>query len=302
MAMLSIDICIATFRRPELLAALLASLEAQVLPVELEVRVIVVDNDAGETARPVVTNHSQSSRFKVLYAVEPVQNIALARNRGVAFAEGDYLAFIDDDEQAAPDWLIQLLAARQRFEADVVFGAVEYRLPPQAAPWIRRGRFFAGPRHNSGTVVSTGGFGNVLIRGALLRATPGPCNQSFGLSGGEDHELFTRLRLHGARLVWCDEAVVWEQVGAERVRVSYLARRALRSGQAFAAVTLKRLSPPARINWFVCRLLLFLLAVTAMPVGWLLRYHWGVRSLMKACANLGQLSALFGCRYRQYAE
>ena len=301
MAMLSIDICIATFRRPELLAALLSSLETQVLPVDLAVRVIVVDNDAGETARAVVTTHCQGSRFQVLYAVEPVQNIALARNRGVALAEGDYIAFIDDDEQAAPDWLTQLLATRQRFEADVVFGAVEYRLPPQTPPWIKHGSFFAGPRHNSGTVMSTGGFGNVLIRGVLLRTIPGPCNESFGLSGGEDHELFTRLRLQGARLVWCNEAVVWEQVGVERVRISYLARRALRSGQAFAAVTLKRLSPPARIIWFTCRLVLFLLAVMAMPVGCLLRFHWGARSLMKACANLGQLSALFGFRYRHYA-
>lgn len=35
---------------------------------------------------------------------EPVQGISYARNRGVAEAEGECIVFIDDDEEAVPDF------------------------------------------------------------------------------------------------------------------------------------------------------------------------------------------------------
>ena len=37
------------------------------------------------------------------YTVEPVRGIARARNRSLELATGEYIAFIDDDEEAAPD-------------------------------------------------------------------------------------------------------------------------------------------------------------------------------------------------------
>ena len=38
------------------------------------------------------------SGCRVKYCVEPRQNIALARNKALQNAEGDLIAFIDDDE------------------------------------------------------------------------------------------------------------------------------------------------------------------------------------------------------------
>ena len=60
--------------------------------------------------------------------MQPERNIALTRNRTVSLADGDWLAFIDDDERAPESWLQQLLEAATAHGADGVLAPVEPRL------------------------------------------------------------------------------------------------------------------------------------------------------------------------------
>jgi len=48
------SICIATYKRPELLEILLQSLSKQKLPESVEIEVIIVDNDKSESAKEAV--------------------------------------------------------------------------------------------------------------------------------------------------------------------------------------------------------------------------------------------------------
>ena len=52
------------------------------------------------------------------------------RNAGFANARGRFLALIDDDEQASPDWLAHLTRAQRTCDADVVFGPVYPEFDP----------------------------------------------------------------------------------------------------------------------------------------------------------------------------
>jgi succinoglycan biosynthesis protein ExoM len=98
--MSTVSVCIATYRRAERLAAVLDDLTRLTrLPDE----VVVVDNDAAASARPVVEHRlREGAPFPIRYAVQPVKNISLTRNKTVELAGGDWLAFIDDDERAPP--------------------------------------------------------------------------------------------------------------------------------------------------------------------------------------------------------
>ena len=103
-----ISICVCTYRRAERLALLLADLCAQDTPIA---EVVVVDNDATESARAVVeARRAAGCPFRLIYAIQPERNIALTRNRTVELASGEWLAFIDDDERAEPGWLAALHA------------------------------------------------------------------------------------------------------------------------------------------------------------------------------------------------
>jgi succinoglycan biosynthesis protein ExoM len=300
------SVCIATYRRLDRLAALLEDLCRQERPPD---EAVVVDNDAAGSARAVVEARiAAGCDFPIVYAIQPERNIALTRNMTVSLATGDWLAFIDDDERAPTTWLKQLLAAAEKYAAHGVLAPVEPKVPPSAPCWIRRGKFYDWPHLPSGALVPTAHlrFGNVLLSGATLRAEPGPFDPGYGLSTGEDGDLLMRLRdRHGARIVWCDEAIVWEPIEAKRLSLGWLLQRALSGGQHFARLSISGRYRPVNtvarglmlVKWLGQLLVALALSVVFYPLG----RHRAAAWLIKASANLGKVSVFCGWRYGEYA-
>ncbi len=297
----SVDICICTFRRPELLSATLASIASCDLPKGVVVRVIVVDNDSVGSARYVVHEFGGAVSWPVLYEIESRQNIAHARNACVRLAVARLVAFLDDDEIVDRGWLTALLNCMAEFGADAVFGPVLPVYPEGTPAWVRSSGIVDRRRYPTGTGVRTGATGNVLVKREVLIASPGPFNPAFGLTGGEDADLFSRAAKKGYRLVWCDEAVVLENISLERATFRFVVLRAYRSGQSWARIFLSDASLGAMGIWLLKRVVLTLtasvLVVALLPLGVKPR----VWSLRKLFLNLGQLSALAGGRIEEYA-
>ena len=302
---MKVSVCVATHRRTERLLAVLQDLTRQ---QRLPDQVVVVDNDAAGSARGVIEQlRSTPAPFRLDYDIQPERNIALTRNRTVELADGDWLAFIDDDERAPESWLAQLLDAAASYRADGVLGPVEPQVPATAPAWIRRGRFYDFPRLQSGARVPLNRmrFGNILLRGDPLRSEPGPFDRRYGLSTGEDGDLLVRMARKGANIVWCDEAMVWEPIETKRLALRWLLARSLSGGQEFARQTINGKYGPingfGRIRFFLRALLQMLiaggLAAISLPAG----RHRAAAWLVTASANLGKLSAFWGWRYRAYA-
>ncbi len=299
------SVCIATYRRMDRLALLLDDLTRQnTLPLE----VVVVDNDAHSSAHPVVEAcRAAGAPFPIVYGIQPTKNISLTRNRTVELARGEWLAFIDDDERAPPDWLENLASAAKRFDAGGVLGPVVPTVPEEAPSWIRRGNFYDWPRTLSGIMVPPNRlrFGNVLLRADLLRTGEAPFDPAYGITGGEDGDLLTRLVQKGARIIWCDEAQVHEPIEQTRLSLNWLLKRSLRGGQDFArhtlagrygeATTARRLKLMSRALAQLGLAAAF--ALVCLPLG---RHH-AARWLTRAVANFGKLSVLWGWHYREYA-
>lgn len=301
---MNISLCIATYRRPDRLGALLRDLvEQQHLPTE----VVVVDNDPAGSARSVVQRRRElGAPFPIRYDIQPQKNIALTRNRTVQLASSDWIAFIDDDERAPATWLKQLAATVALHNADGVLGPVAPVVPPYAPAWIQRGTFYDWARMPTGTVIPVNKlrFGNVLLHGALLRGTTPPFDPNYGLTGGEDGDLLGRLVQQGACLVWCDEAIVHEPVEAERLSLRWLLLRALRGGQDFARHKITgsfgALGVAGRVRLFLRALLQSALAAALALVSWPGGRHLAAYWLLKASANLGKMSIFLGWHYREY--
>lgn len=302
---MKLSICIATYRRLERLDALLGDLCAQeLLPDE----VIVVDNDAAGSARSVVERRLASGcSFPIVYAIQPERNISLTRNRTVELARGEWLAFIDDDERAPPFWLRMLLESAQKSQADGVLAPVEPSVPDSAPVWIRRGRFYDWPHLPTGTIVPANmlRFGNALLRSSRVRTEPGPFDVAFGLSTGEDGDLLLRLIAKGAKIIWCDEAIVHEPIEGKRLSLAWLLQRALSGGQHFARLSINGRYRPVNaadraamlLKWTAQLCAALLLALVSWPGG----RHRAAGWLIKAAANLGKLTAFWGWRYGEYA-
>src|SRR4051794_41594780 len=112
----------ATFRRPERLAAAIPALIEQGKQLSSPARILLVDNDPEQSAQDAVRPWLGPT---VDYVWEPEPGIAAARNRAIdESAESDLLVFIDDDEIPQPGWLAALVQAWREWGCAAVAGPV----------------------------------------------------------------------------------------------------------------------------------------------------------------------------------
>jgi succinoglycan biosynthesis protein ExoM len=226
-----VSVCVCTFRRQSYLSNLLEALKKQNADDSFSLEIVVVDNDYAESAKEVVMASAEKSRIPIHYFAEPVQNIALARNRAFKEALGDFMVFIDDDELPSTSWLSQLLKAYREFNADGVLGPVIPKYEVTPPKWVVRGRFFERPTHDTGTFLhwSNTRTGNVLLGRQIFADTKNRFRPEFGI-GGEDRDFFRRMIDKGFRFVWCTEAFVYEVVPANRWSRVFMLKRAIQRG------------------------------------------------------------------------
>jgi succinoglycan biosynthesis protein ExoM len=228
-----VDIAICTYRRPAL-AETLASLAALELPRDVRVRIIVADNDTEPSARGIVGSAAQAHGLDVAYVHAPARNISIARNACLDAAEGEALAFIDDDETAAPGWLAALLRETDAGGFDAVLGPVNAVYGEDAPRWIAAGDFHSTrPAPSRGRILK-GYAGNVLIRRAAVRRLGLRFDLSLGRQGGEDDQFFYRLTDAGGTIGYAPDAMAWERVPPARASLAWLMKRSFRTGQTHA--------------------------------------------------------------------
>jgi len=114
----------------------------------------------------------------------------------------------------------------------------EFDAPPPR--WAVLGRFYSDFSAPDKSLLSEGATNNIAIRMHSLGKTR--FDNEFGLSGGSD-VLFTReMTARGARLVWTEDARVFEMVPVSRTRKSWIIRRAVRGGGTHGRVELALVS------------------------------------------------------------
>ena len=194
-----------------MLRRLLDALDRQETRSLFEYSITIVDNDVSESARDVVSEFQNASRLHVTYCIESEQNIALARNRALDNANGDFLAFIDDDELPVSDWLLKLVQTCQNHRVDGVLGPVIPRFEGTSPQWITKGGFCDRPVHKTGFKIdwTEGRTGNLLLKREILAGMKPVFRAEFG-SGGEDRNLFRRMIQDGRVFIWCNEAIAYE--------------------------------------------------------------------------------------------
>lgn len=241
---LHVTIAVLTYRRPDHLAAVLPALDAQIGRVQglvTAARLLVVDNSPDAEAKALVESFARTTAqfAEVAYENETRPGIPAARNRALEASSGsDLLVFIDDDERPSDHWLAPLLHTFAHFDAVAVAGAVvpEYSVPPPR--WIEAGQFFRRRRAITGTPLSVAATNNLLIDLRITRATGLTFDVGLSFGGGDD-SLFTRQLARYGQLVWCDEAVVVDNVPAHRITRDWVLRRALSSGNSAAVVSVR---------------------------------------------------------------
>lgn len=106
------SVIIPAYRRPEMLRQAVRSVLAQDLDAH-QFEVIVVDSSPDDTNRAIVAELQQEARCPLRYFSKTPEGPGPSRNLGAREARGRFLAFMDSDCEAAPQWLREGVAAFQ---------------------------------------------------------------------------------------------------------------------------------------------------------------------------------------------
>lgn len=244
-----ISLVIPTQRRLDGLATAVRSTFRQTGVDLAGLELVVVDNDQTDSARQTVDQLAAEAPFHIIYVHEPDPGVANARNAALEQARGEFIAFLDDDEEAPEGWLAALLDVQGRYDADVVFGPVRGRAPASVtAHRDYMERFFSreGPAQ-SGIIDHYYGCGDSLIRRSALPDPRRPFSAIRNHIGGEDDLLFGEMKARGARFAWAAEAWVWEDPVPARLTLGYTIPRAFAYGQGPSAACAAA-NPPDRLG------------------------------------------------------
>jgi glycosyltransferase involved in cell wall biosynthesis len=198
-----------TFNEAAHVQRLLDSIRGLRRNADVTLECIVVDGGSSD-GTPEAAREAGFDQVMVL----PGANIPVCRNRGLAAAAGDWIAFIDGDCELAPDWLDQ---ARPLLECGETVLVGWPAAPPEPMTWVQAAWRFHWLQKNSRVdlfhgrrVVRQEGFRLATTRNMVLHRAVVDRVQGFNeeLSTGEDTDFAYRAYLAGVVVLGCPDLKV----------------------------------------------------------------------------------------------
>lgn len=175
-----VSILIPTLSRYPYLRTLLKQLELQTIKPH---EIIIVDQTPPETRDTNLKSDFQKLPLKIIYLDQAGQ--CSARNTGLSIAEGNFILFLDDDDEVLPDLIAAHLRNLTQFQADVSSGVAE--------------DVGAGPLPENFTYIRVSDVfptNNTLINRRVLENT-GLFDMAYDRGARADGDMGMRVYLHG---------------------------------------------------------------------------------------------------------
>lgn len=241
---MKISVAVCTRNRCRLLRLALASLCSQTL-ARNDFEVVVVDNSSSDDTRHVV--ESFHDRLNLQYVTEPKIGLSYARNAGYLAARSEYVAYLDDDAKAFPDWLKRICSDLESMDIDILGGPYYPFYLTSKPSWFRdiyaQNVSFPSSRFaERGEYCPTGS--NVVVRKSVLERVGG-FEPTFGMKGnriayGEENRMVDAAwSVCGSLRLYYDVNVrVNHLVSRERMRLSWWLRSSLARGRSLQLLEL----------------------------------------------------------------
>ena len=212
----------------------LLSLSKLQVPEEVRITLLLCDNEGSSRNKEVFDEISNQIEFKCLYFIEANRGLTHMRNlilREAINLKASHLALFDDDETVDKYWLVQLMLCQEKYKADAVTGKVVY-IWPDGGDLHRtlKSKYARVSLPKTGALQDKSGTSNVLLKLDIVRKLNLTFHPDLNLKGGEDILFFNILFDHGAKIVWCNEALTYENVPRSRATVEWILQRKYRYG------------------------------------------------------------------------
>ena len=290
-----IAVCCLTRKRPIFFAAALRSLCNLIVPPGVEIAFIFVENDSQPNSEAIVSEIMNGRNY--IYQLEHRIGISIARNTALQLAikqGASAIAFFDDDEQVAPDWLVHLHQAMLEKNAMLVGGPLRFNREPQssfAASFMAHGinlryqwREFRSYLFSRDALISTN---NCLVDIRVFTEHRLAYDES--LSTSEDRRLYNLAKAMGLECAWVSKAIVTESWASDRLTVGYCFRRGREQSITWLILERQKSTVTFSVGVFLKILSILLSSIVSILVCPLVP----TLALVQSARNTGRLFGIF---------
>jgi len=257
---LDISVIICTYNRCDMLATVLRSLAAVDVAPRLSWEVMVVDNNSTDRTREVVEQAVAEGLDNLRYLFEGRQGKSHALNSAIEAAEGEILAFTDDDVTVHPGWLTELKSIFDRNPCLGAGGKIIATFDGTPPSWLRLdiSRPFLSPlvsfdHGDTPCFLREEPYGanmafrkEAFSRYGLFRTDLGPVEGN-PMGKGEDSEFASRLLAAGELMMYAADAIIYHPVEKKRMEKKYFEEWYYNFGRASMA---RARLPENFVYWF----------------------------------------------------
>lgn len=194
---------------------------------------VVVNNASTDNTQTVVEEFiARHPKLNIRIVKEEQQGLSFARNRGISESKGLILVFIDDDETINKEFVSAYLDLFNNHGAFVGAGVVRACYDSARPKWMSyyTEKMIANPIYLGNKVVTitssiTPAGGNMAFNREIF-SLYGGFNTSLGrkgseLLGGEENDVFGRIRSLGERIFYTPNAIVYHHIADSKLTPEY---------------------------------------------------------------------------------
>ncbi len=202
-----LSVIVPAFNEENQIVSLLKSLKNQNFPLKFEI--IIVNNESTDRTVEKINEFIAQNRIKNIRVINSVGKLGKVRNEGVLNSRGKWIAFIDADETADPNWLKNL--AKNRKDYDIIIGTIKSMNPnvnfiSKFYDLLHIDRFEALKKNLE---LKTFGTGNLLVNRDIFEKGI-KFDDNFPTS--EDGDFSYRLYKRGYRARFCEDAIIYHKI------------------------------------------------------------------------------------------
>jgi succinoglycan biosynthesis protein ExoM len=218
-----------------MLTNLLRSFATLEPPQGVAVEIDIVENHTEQNLCGLIQKLAPNVPFKINHHWEPKLGIPIARNHGLRVAqesEATHIIFIDDDERVARNWLHELWSYYlKQSEESIILGTVISAFESTENEYLQH--MMQRPIRETGYELDTCATNNVLVHIDTLNRHQLQFDESRPLAGGTDSKLFRAAHRLNIPMIYCAEAIVYEDIPKERVNMRWISKRNFRAGLTY---------------------------------------------------------------------
>ena len=228
----SLDVVIPAYNRKDMVRKALDSFVEAVMPPELDVTLIVVDNNSKDGTADAIQGIIDGFPIRLRYVLETKQGLSNARNGGIAASTADLIGFIDDDEEVEPNWLEVVAREFTDPEIDFIGGCVLPNWVTAMPDWLPSGypSVIGAIPPKPRAIFDDNFTGNLMGGNAVMRRhvfervggyAPHLGRSSKGLLSDEDADMYRRIRAAGLRGIYVPELAIRHYIAPDRLTRNY---------------------------------------------------------------------------------